>query len=469
MIGNRKLERAIEIGVERLRKSLYEKECEIKERLLELKESELRIKNRESSVEESLRILEQEKKNVEYMRIVNDKTEKMFNSAMNSLKSKEKFLEEGLNSIVDEFGILDGNGKSAGRQDMDGKIESIKSYIRRTKRNEADILKYAKIQQIEKIGSSTNLCKCGFPIFSVNDEMIVARSKKGNESELVELEFRYMELEWERKAIEHTRNTLRQEKLRQEEIIQSKEERLRHKNNELENRLREVKRMEHILRKNMSSLNKNVRLKRSSLPNNFEKYTSDLEDGYCTAGVAGAKREHNRKASAGRIVEMHKHSDSENFGTGNNVSISNKIRDLEEKLNSGIQISDKEDASSSNNRCSIENAIELTPEQNKHKINITYPSSRKLNLTTRMSPLLKSQRQRLKHILYEEELCSEDASDGLKPNIGVDSLNGDLSSSRACLRSGVSVSNGIDALKVTTEGEMINDKTPQYNKISSPI
>ncbi|KAK6589113.1 spectrin repeat protein [Cryptosporidium xiaoi] len=442
MNRNKRLERAIEIGVERLRGSLYEKECEIKEKLLELKECELRIKNRESGVEESLRILEQEKKNNEYLRIVNSKTEKIFNSAIKSLKLKEKLLEDGLNSIIDEFGILDNSGDDAEKLDISMKIENIKSYIRKIKRNEDDILKYAKRQQIEKIGNSTSLCKCGFPIFSVNDEIIVAKSQKGNESELVELEFRYMELEWERKAIEHTKNTLRQEKLRQEEIIQSKEERLKHKNSELENRLREVKRMEHILKKNMSVLN-NSKLKRNSLPNNLEKYTSDAEDNYISSTMTSKKYVNNNNVNnisgitpekKGNSAEKCRNSNDENLGT---------------QVNSNY----------------IESISELTPEKNKHKINITYPNSKKLNLTTRMSPLLKSQRQRLKHILYEEELCSEDASHGLKPNIGADSLNGDNSSSRVYsssradspsrvdLTNEVNVLNGINALKITIEDE----------------
>ncbi|KAH7649657.1 spectrin repeat protein [Cryptosporidium bovis] len=455
MNRNKRLERAIEIGVERLRGSLYEKECEIKEKLLELKECELRIKNRESGVEESLRILEQEKKNNEYLRIVNSKTEKIFNSAIKSLKSKEKLLEDGLNSIIGEFGILDNSGDEVEKLDINMKIENIKSYIRKIKRNEDDILKYAKRQQIEKIGNSTSLCKCGFPIFSVNDEIIVAKSQKGNESELVELEFRYMELEWERKAIEHTKNTLRQEKLRQEEIMQSKEERLKHKNSELENRLREVKRMEHILKKNISTLN-NSKLKRNSLPNNLEKYTSDAEDNYISTMRSKKYDNNNNVDNTSGITPEKKGTSTEKCRNLNGESFGTRVNSNDENL-------------FSSNRNYTESISELTPEKNKHKINITYPNSKKLSLTTRMSPLLKSQRQRLRHILYEEELCSEDASHGLKPNIGADSLNGDNSSSRVDspsrvdLTNEVNVLNGINALKITIDDEKINDE------ILSPI
>ncbi|OII73001.1 uncharacterized protein cubi_02232 [Cryptosporidium ubiquitum] len=253
-------ERAIETGVEILRNALNKKENEIRNSLLELKENELQLKKRESNLAESLRVLEQEKKNNEYLRVVNAKTEKIFNSAIESLRLKEKKMIDSLDSIINEFKLEPSDPDE--NMDIVGKLELLRKYLRKIQRNESEFLEYTKKIQAEKFGKSTGRCKCGYPVFIINGEVVAGSSVFGSnfdgDPEIVELEFKSMELDWERRALEHTREALRQEKLKQEEILQSREEKIRYKSEELETRLREVKRMEHILNLRALEREKNV-------------------------------------------------------------------------------------------------------------------------------------------------------------------------------------------------------------------
>ncbi|POM82943.1 hypothetical protein CmeUKMEL1_04920 [Cryptosporidium meleagridis] len=253
-------ERAIETGVEILRRTLNKRENEIRTSLLELKENELNLKKRESNLAESLRVLEQEKKNNEYLRVVNAKTEKIFNSAMESLRLKEKKMNESLDSIISEFELESPDPDQ--NMDIISKLELLRSYLLKVKKNEADFLEYSKKIQAEKFGKSTGRCNCGYPIFIINGEVVAGSSGFGfnfdGDPEVIELEFKSMELDWERRALEHTKEALRQEKLRQEEILQSREEKIKYKNEELDTRLREIKRMEHILNMRILESEKNT-------------------------------------------------------------------------------------------------------------------------------------------------------------------------------------------------------------------
>ncbi|KAL5367977.1 spectrin repeat-containing protein [Cryptosporidium parvum] len=262
-------ERAIETGVEILRRTLNKRENEIRASLLELKENELNLKKRESNLAESLRVLEQEKKNNEYLRVVNAKTEKIFNSAMESLKLKEKKMTESLDSIISEFELESSDPDQ--NMDIFSKLELLRNYLLKVKKNESDFLEYSKKIQAEKFGKSTGRCNCGYPIFIINGEVIAGSSGFGcnfnGDPEIIELEFKSMELDWERRALEHTKEALRQEKLRQEEILQSREEKIKYKNEELDTRLREIKRMEHILNMRILEEEKNTSFGRNANSN----------------------------------------------------------------------------------------------------------------------------------------------------------------------------------------------------------
>ncbi|KAH8584338.1 protein with spectrin repeats [Cryptosporidium sp. chipmunk genotype I] len=253
-------ERAIETGVEILRSALNKRENEIRTSLLELRENELKLKKRESNLAESLRVLEQEKKNNEYLRVVNAKTERIFNSAMESLKLKEKKMTDSLDSIISEFKLEPSDPNLS--MDIVSKLELLRNHLRKVKKNESDFLEYSKKIHAEKFGKSTGRCNCGYPVFIINGEVVAGSSAFGHnfdgDPEIVELEFKSMELDWERRALEHTKEALRQEKLRQEEILQSREEKIKYKNQELDTRLREVKRMEQILNMRISEREKNI-------------------------------------------------------------------------------------------------------------------------------------------------------------------------------------------------------------------
>ncbi|OII76815.1 hypothetical protein cand_023900 [Cryptosporidium andersoni] len=298
---NKKLEKAIEVGIERLRISLRDKEHAIQERYLELQEYEYGLKQRESDLLEFRRALEQEKRSNEYLRIVNSKAETIFNNAMKTLKNKEKQLVEGLEKICEEFNITNSINEEV--SDVTSRIELIKIFIRNLVNKENETMKLLKEYKEEKFGISCGRCRCGYPMFNLGDEFIVTETYKSpNNSDSVEMEFRYMELDWERRAIEHTKESLRLQKLKQNEIIKSKEEKLLSKQEELEARLREVKRMEHLLTRRL-----NNGKRRFSCPNNSDLPSGDQHQGLKSNII---ERRENNKQNFNNFNEQYLDSDN---------------------------------------------------------------------------------------------------------------------------------------------------------------
>ncbi|KAJ1604543.1 spectrin repeat-containing protein [Cryptosporidium canis] len=242
-------EKAIETGLELLRSALSEKENELRMALLELKESELGLKRREADLMESLRVFEIEKKNNEYLRILSQKSEEIFNTALENLTLKEKKISSTLDLIISEFNLE----LPEQNQDLDifGKLNLIKEYVKKVERNEQDLIEYSKNIPSEHIGRMTGRCDCGYPVFVINGELIAGclphsqdNSSQGHDG--VDMDFKVMELDWERKAFDHTREQFHKERLKLWELLRHKEEVLQRKSDNLNARLREVERIERI-------------------------------------------------------------------------------------------------------------------------------------------------------------------------------------------------------------------------------
>ncbi|KAF7458543.1 Protein with spectrin repeats [Cryptosporidium felis] len=241
---------AIESGVEILRSALRKKEEEIRWTMIRLKENEMELMRKEAKLRESMRILEQERRNNEYLRMVNLKAERIFGKALNQLNNREVEMEQNLNSILSEFRIIPFSLNAEEGLDSESslklKLSLIKDYLRSKQKNEHSFIDITRRLRLEGLGTSVGRCNCGYPIFVVKGELMAAKLEcdelngdQGGSNQ----DMRSMEHNLEKKAPSVFEDNPARGKTKNE-LLHSKEEEIKHEDDRVSFRLRELKQIE---------------------------------------------------------------------------------------------------------------------------------------------------------------------------------------------------------------------------------